>query len=134
MELTLREREIVAAVLAGATDAAKLSRQFDISERTARTHLSNIYAKLGVSNLAEMIVTQMSAAAEREATLIERVRLLRLLPGDVICVLLDSDPGDERRVEIWRQVRAVAPAWVKVLVLERAELRVLRSNDGGEHD
>jgi NarL family two-component system response regulator LiaR len=51
VELTRRERSILAAVASGMTTAA-ISQDLWISEHTIKFHLTNIYRKLGVSNRA----------------------------------------------------------------------------------
>ena len=48
-KLTSRETEILRAASEGLT-ARQIAREFGISERTATTHLSNIYRKFGVSS------------------------------------------------------------------------------------
>ncbi len=47
--LTPREREVVAAIASGATNR-QIARELGVSERTARTHVSNILAKLGLTS------------------------------------------------------------------------------------
>lgn len=47
--LTAREREVLALVAAGAANR-EIARSLSISERTARTHVSNILAKLGLAS------------------------------------------------------------------------------------
>jgi DNA-binding NarL/FixJ family response regulator len=47
--LTPREREVVTAIASGATNR-QISRDLGVSERTARTHVSNILAKLGLTS------------------------------------------------------------------------------------
>jgi DNA-binding NarL/FixJ family response regulator len=56
---TTREQEIISAILTGCVNkeiAAKLS----ISEETVKRHLSNIFAKAGVSNRLELAVWSMN--------------------------------------------------------------------------
>ena len=50
--LTRREREILALVAAGHSNA-RLGRMLWVTEQTIKFHLSNIYRKLGVSNRTE---------------------------------------------------------------------------------
>jgi DNA-binding NarL/FixJ family response regulator len=47
--LTPREREVVTAIASGATNR-QIARDLGVSERTARTHVSNILAKLGLTS------------------------------------------------------------------------------------
>lgn len=47
--LTPREREVIAAIAAGATNR-QIARDLSVSERTARTHVSNILGKLGLTS------------------------------------------------------------------------------------
>ena len=48
-DLTEREREILALVARGLTNKA-IAAELVISERTARTHVSNVLAKLGLAS------------------------------------------------------------------------------------
>lgn len=48
-QLTPREREVIVAVASGATNR-QIARTLGLSERTARTHVSNILAKLGLTS------------------------------------------------------------------------------------
>ena len=50
--LTAREREVLAALLAG-DGVPAMARRLQIAENTVRTHLQNVFAKLGVSSRAE---------------------------------------------------------------------------------
>jgi two-component system, NarL family, nitrate/nitrite response regulator NarL len=59
LNLTPREQEIIAAIVAGCMNkeiAAKLS----ISEETVKRHLSNIFVKTGVSNRLELAIWSMN--------------------------------------------------------------------------
>lgn len=53
MRLTLREREVLGYVAAGA-DNLQIAARLDITERTVKAHVSNLYRKLGVQNRVEM--------------------------------------------------------------------------------
>lgn len=53
--LTARQTEILRLVAAGATNR-QIARALTISEGTARTHLANIYTKLGVTNRTQALV------------------------------------------------------------------------------
>ena len=57
--LTAREREVISLVAAGHTNQ-QIATRLGVSERTARTHVSNILAKLGLSSR-----TQAALWAER---------------------------------------------------------------------
>jgi DNA-binding NarL/FixJ family response regulator len=57
--LTAREREVIGLVAAGHTNQ-QIATRLGVSERTARTHVSNILAKLGLSSR-----TQAALWAER---------------------------------------------------------------------
>lgn len=50
--LTLREKEILALVAAGATNG-QIARMLWVTEQTVKFHLSNTYRKLGVANRTE---------------------------------------------------------------------------------
>jgi two-component system, NarL family, nitrate/nitrite response regulator NarL len=59
LKFTPREQEIISAILTGCVNkeiAAKLS----ISEETVKRHLSNIFAKAGVSNRLELAIWSMN--------------------------------------------------------------------------
>ncbi len=47
--LTPREREVIVAIASGATNR-QIARDLRVGERTARTHVSNILAKLGLTS------------------------------------------------------------------------------------
>ncbi len=53
--LTERELQIVAEVVAGCTNK-EIAEKFSISEGTVKSHVTNIFDKLGVSNRLEMTV------------------------------------------------------------------------------
>jgi DNA-binding NarL/FixJ family response regulator len=59
-ELTDREREVLDLVAAGLTNHAIAQRLF-LSEKTIRNHVSNIFAKLGVSGRAEAVARARDA-------------------------------------------------------------------------
>lgn len=52
--VTAREHELIEHLVLGAT-ARELATQFDVSFHTVRTHIRNIYRKLGVSNRLELL-------------------------------------------------------------------------------
>ncbi len=49
VSLTAREREVVVSIAAGGTNR-QIARQLGVTERTARTHVSNILTKLGLTS------------------------------------------------------------------------------------
>jgi two-component system, NarL family, nitrate/nitrite response regulator NarL len=51
--LTLRERQVIGAIVDGATNK-DIGKQFGLSEQTVKNHLSHIFDKLGVSNRLEL--------------------------------------------------------------------------------
>jgi two-component system nitrate/nitrite response regulator NarL len=53
--LTARERQVIALILDGYTNK-DLARKLEISENTAKHHLTNIFNKLGVSNRLELVL------------------------------------------------------------------------------
>lgn len=59
-ELTDREREVLDLVAAGLTNHAIAQRLF-LSEKTIRNHVSNIFAKLGVSDRSAAVVRARDA-------------------------------------------------------------------------
>ncbi|WP_324499193.1 response regulator transcription factor [Nocardioides sp.] len=69
--LTPREREVIAAIASGATNR-QIARELGVSERTARTHVSNILAKLGLASR-----TQAAMWAVREGLVEEPGRPTR---------------------------------------------------------
>jgi DNA-binding NarL/FixJ family response regulator len=58
--LTRREREIVAAILDGATNR-EMAKRFNVSEQTVKNQLSTLFDKVGVSSRLELAL----AAIER---------------------------------------------------------------------
>lgn len=54
-QLTKRERQILESLLQGKTNE-EIAFQLSISENTIRTHISNIYKKLGVKNKSEVFL------------------------------------------------------------------------------
>lgn len=64
---------------------------------------------------------------------VERVELVRLLPGDVLVVttrddMMLSQAERQRLREAWR---GVLPTWVKVVITHGCDVKVLRPEDGG---
>ncbi len=53
--LTSREKEVIALIVAGYTNK-DLARKLNISEHTAKHHLTNVFDKLGVSNRLELVL------------------------------------------------------------------------------
>jgi DNA-binding NarL/FixJ family response regulator len=51
--LSPRERQIVAAVVAGCSNR-EIARRFDVQENTVKHHLTNVFDKLGVSSRLEL--------------------------------------------------------------------------------
>jgi DNA-binding NarL/FixJ family response regulator len=51
--LTLRERQVIGAIVDGATNK-DIGKEFGLSEQTVKNHLSHIFDKLGVSNRLEL--------------------------------------------------------------------------------
>jgi pimeloyl-ACP methyl ester carboxylesterase/DNA-binding CsgD family transcriptional regulator len=59
-DLTARERELV-ELLARGLDNHQIAAHLDLSEKTVRNHVSNVFAKLGVENRAQAIVKTREA-------------------------------------------------------------------------
>jgi two-component system nitrate/nitrite response regulator NarL len=55
LEFTPREREIISAILTGSMNR-EIAARLSISEDTVKRHLSNIFAKAGVSNRLELAI------------------------------------------------------------------------------
>jgi RNA polymerase sigma factor (sigma-70 family) len=53
--LTEREREVVRWVIQGMTNK-EIASQLGISEKTVKTHLSNIFSKLNVSKRLQLLL------------------------------------------------------------------------------
>jgi len=53
--LTAREREVVEHVLAGESNA-EIAAALGMSEKTVKTHLTHVYAKVGVRSRTELTV------------------------------------------------------------------------------
>lgn len=64
-QLTEREREVARLVLAGVSNA-EVAARLEMSEATAKTHLTRIYTKLGVRGRTEL-ATRFRRPIEREA-------------------------------------------------------------------
>jgi DNA-binding NarL/FixJ family response regulator len=64
--LTPREREIVAAVVAGFANK-EIAQKFALSEDTVKHHLTNIFNKTGVSNRLELAVAAIHHGLTEEA-------------------------------------------------------------------
>jgi DNA-binding NarL/FixJ family response regulator len=64
--LTPREREIVAAVVAGFANK-EIAQKFALSEDTVKHHLTNIFDKTGVSNRLELAVAAIHHGLAEEA-------------------------------------------------------------------
>ena len=58
-ELTPRERELLAALSEGRSNA-QLAARFDISIQTVKFHLKNVYEKLGIGNRAQAVALYVS--------------------------------------------------------------------------
>jgi len=61
--LTPRELEIVAKIASGHSNR-EVGRDFSISERTVKHHLTNIFSKVGVSNRLELALFAMNHRLE----------------------------------------------------------------------
>ncbi len=59
-ELSLREREVLQHLAKGLSNK-EIARALSVSENTVKTHLANVYAKLGVGRRVEAL----KAARER---------------------------------------------------------------------
>jgi DNA-binding NarL/FixJ family response regulator len=68
--LTPREREVLAMVAAG-SDNLQIAARLNITERTVKAHVSNLYRKLRVQNRVEMamVACQMGLASPADARL-----------------------------------------------------------------
>ena len=60
--LSRREREVLQAVLDNLSNK-EIAGQLNISERTAKFHVSNLLAKFGVQRRADLIVMSFSGSA-----------------------------------------------------------------------
>ena len=69
--LSLRERDVL-ALLVGGLSNKELARRLNVSENTVKTHLANIYEKLGVTGRVQAVMAAqqfgLDAAAGRENT------------------------------------------------------------------
>ncbi len=61
-QLTAREKEIVYLVAAGLSNRA-IAQQLGITERTVKSHVSNLFVKLGVNSRTELILNPLNRAA-----------------------------------------------------------------------
>jgi DNA-binding NarL/FixJ family response regulator len=60
-DLTRREREIIACVARGMTNV-EIARELGVSTGTVKSHLSSVFAKLGVSNRTQAAMTTLEGA------------------------------------------------------------------------
>ena len=77
--LTPRELEILSTIAAGRSNR-QVGQEFSISERTVKHHLTNIFAKVGVSNRLELALFAVNR---------------NLMSGQTISVAQQSDERDE---------------------------------------
>ena len=61
-DLTEREQQIVACLLAGVTSGNEVARVLGISEKTVRTHLGHIYHKTGAASKTKLVILMSGAA------------------------------------------------------------------------
>ena len=61
--LTQRENEVATLVCSGMSNAQIANRLF-VSEKTVKTHLSNIFSKLGLKNRVQLICEFAPAALD----------------------------------------------------------------------
>jgi DNA-binding NarL/FixJ family response regulator len=66
-ELTAREREVLELIARGAGNAA-IARELDISQKTVRNHVSNVFTKLRVVDRSQAIVKAREAGIGVERT------------------------------------------------------------------
>jgi DNA-binding NarL/FixJ family response regulator len=59
-DLTEREKELLDCIARGLTNV-EIAQRLQISEKTVRNHISNIFAKLGVGHRAQAIVAARKA-------------------------------------------------------------------------
>ncbi|HYE40071.1 MAG TPA: LuxR C-terminal-related transcriptional regulator, partial [Ramlibacter sp.] len=64
-ELSAREREVLGLIVAGLTNK-EVARALGISHRTVETHRANLFAKLEVQSLAQLILNY-AALVEQDA-------------------------------------------------------------------
>ena len=57
--LTPREREVTALIVKGLSNR-EIARRLDVSEETAKRHLSNVFEKVGVSTRLELAITALA--------------------------------------------------------------------------
>jgi DNA-binding NarL/FixJ family response regulator len=67
-QLTRREREVLALIASGHSNK-RIARELDIAEKTVKTHVGHILAKLGVSDRtqAALLAVQRGLAADRSS-------------------------------------------------------------------
>jgi RNA polymerase sigma factor (sigma-70 family) len=58
-QLTAREEEIIRLVAQGLSNRA-IANQLGITERTVKTHVSNLFIKLGIGNRTELIMNSLN--------------------------------------------------------------------------
>jgi DNA-binding CsgD family transcriptional regulator len=95
--LSDREREVLALALTGLS-AKAIADQLTLTQATIRSHLSRIYAKLGVGGRVELLAKTRSQPFDREGP----------LPSVPI------EPGRPRRHRLWPVIAALAISVVVV--------------------
>ena len=65
--LTPRQRDVM-HLLAGGHTNAQIARRLGVSEGTVRTHLKDIYQRLGVSNRTAAVIQALRQADHQEST------------------------------------------------------------------
>jgi DNA-binding CsgD family transcriptional regulator len=61
--LSMREREVL-ALLAGGLTNKELARRLNVSENTVKTHLANVYEKLGVGGRVQAVMAAQRLGAQ----------------------------------------------------------------------
>jgi DNA-binding CsgD family transcriptional regulator len=95
--LSDREREVLALALTGLS-AKAIADQFTLTQATIRSHLSRIYAKVGVGGRVELLAKLKSQPPDRESS-----------PPS-----LPVQPAPPRRHRLWPVMAAVAISVVVV--------------------
>lgn len=60
-QLTRREIDVIRAILTGKTTTRDLADALHISEKTVRSHITRIYAKVGAKNMAHLVLMCLGA-------------------------------------------------------------------------
>lgn len=63
--LTAREMDVLMTICSGITHRKEIAAELDMAAPTARTHITNIYRKVGVRNMTDLVLFVICNSALR---------------------------------------------------------------------